>query len=92
MIATWYVEAGKYNVLPIDSRGTLRIADPRPQIAATARSYTYYPQTQGDTDERRAQILNRPHSHHGRRRNPQGRRGRRAALGTATCRAASRSS
>ena len=34
MIATWYVEAGKYNVLPIDSRGQLRAADPRPQIAA----------------------------------------------------------
>src|SRR6185369_3692638 len=33
MIATWYVEAGRYGVLPIDSRGTLRFADPRPQIA-----------------------------------------------------------
>src|SRR5438874_1956622 len=33
MIATWYVEAGKYNVLPIDSRGTLRFVDPRPRIA-----------------------------------------------------------
>ncbi|HEY1653535.1 MAG TPA: arylsulfatase, partial [Candidatus Tumulicola sp.] len=27
MIARWYVEAGKYDVLPIDSRGTLRFAD-----------------------------------------------------------------
>ena len=26
MIGMWYVEAGKYNVLPIDSRGTLRFA------------------------------------------------------------------
>ncbi len=46
MIATWYVEAGKYNVLPIDSRGTLRFADPRPQLAAERKSYIYYPGTQ----------------------------------------------
>ena len=46
MIATWYVEAGKYNVLPIDSRGTLRLAEERPQIALARTSYTYYPGTQ----------------------------------------------
>ena len=33
MIALWYVEAGKYNVLPIDSRGSTRLLDPRPQAA-----------------------------------------------------------
>jgi arylsulfatase len=27
MIAQWYVEAGKYNVLPIDGRGSQRVAD-----------------------------------------------------------------
>ena len=32
MIAMWYVEAGKYKVLPIDSRLTLRFADERPQL------------------------------------------------------------
>ena len=26
MISLWYVEAGKYNVLPLDGRGTQRIA------------------------------------------------------------------
>ena len=31
MIATWYAEAGKYNVLPIDGRGVLRFADERPE-------------------------------------------------------------
>ena len=35
MIALWYTEAGKYNVLPLDSRGTMRFADERPQIAAS---------------------------------------------------------
>ena len=37
MIALWYIEAGKYNVLPLDSRGTLRFADERPQLTRTAR-------------------------------------------------------
>jgi arylsulfatase len=33
MIGMWYLEAGKYDVLPIDSRGALRFADERPQVA-----------------------------------------------------------
>jgi arylsulfatase len=32
MIALWYIEAGKYNVFPLDSRGTSRFADERPQL------------------------------------------------------------
>ncbi|NIP67883.1 MAG: hypothetical protein GTO04_01455, partial [Planctomycetales bacterium] len=46
MIAQWYVEAGKYNVLPIDGRGAQRVADERPAIAVARTSYTYYPGTQ----------------------------------------------
>ncbi|KQW72106.1 arylsulfatase [Phenylobacterium sp. Root77] len=46
MIGMWYVEAGKYDVLPIDSRGTLRFADERPQIAVDRKKYVYYPGTQ----------------------------------------------
>ncbi len=62
MIATWYVEAGKYNVLPVDSRGTLRFADQRPQIAVERTSYTYYPGTQMVPANAGANVLNRPHS------------------------------
>jgi len=62
MIATWYVEAGKYNVLPVDSRGTLRLADPRPQIAVARESYTYYPGTQMVPSNACPNVLNRPHS------------------------------
>jgi arylsulfatase len=62
MIATWYVEAGKYNVLPVDSRGTLRFADPRPQIAVARTSYTYYPGTQMVPVNAGPVVLNRPHS------------------------------
>lgn len=46
MIGMWYVEAGKYNVLPIDSRGTMRMVDERPQIAPKRDRYVYYPGTQ----------------------------------------------
>ncbi|MBE0616857.1 MAG: arylsulfatase [Proteobacteria bacterium] len=62
MIATWYVEAGKYNVLPVDSRGTMRFADPRPQIAVARDSYTYYPDTQAVPINACPNVLNRPHS------------------------------
>jgi arylsulfatase len=62
MIATWYVEAGKYNVLPVDSRGTLRFADPRPQIAPPRNSYIVYPNTQMIPIYAGPQFLNRPFS------------------------------
>ena len=62
MVATWYVEAGKYGVLPIDSRGTLRLAEPRPQIALPRNSYTYYPGTQAVPLNACPHILNRAYS------------------------------
>ena len=46
MIGMWYVEAGKYKVLPIDSRLTARITDERPQIAENRKRYIYYAGTQ----------------------------------------------
>jgi arylsulfatase len=62
MIGMWYVEAGKYNVLPIDSRGTLRFADERPQIAVARTSYALYPGTQMVPPNCGPLVLNRPHS------------------------------
>ncbi|MGB0383997.1 MAG: arylsulfatase [Ardenticatenaceae bacterium] len=58
MIATWYVEAGKYNVLPVDGRSSERTAD-RPQNVG---SYTYYPGTQPVPTAAAPQVLNRSHS------------------------------
>ena len=81
MIAMWYVEAGKYNVLPIDSRGTLRFADPRPQIAADRKSYIYYPGTQMVPINAGPTVLNRPHSLTADVEIPEGWRGGRAVLG-----------
>ena len=62
MIAQWYVEAGKYNVLPVDGRGQQRFADERPQIAADRSSYTFFPGTQEVPVNAAANIINRPHS------------------------------
>jgi arylsulfatase len=62
MIGMWYVEAGKYNVLPIDSRGTQRFAVERPQITADRQRYIYYPGTQMVPLNAAPRVLNRPHS------------------------------
>ena len=62
MIAQWYVEAGKYNVLPVDGRGQQRFTEPRPQIAPPRDSYTYYPGTQEVPVNAAPPIINRPHS------------------------------
>jgi arylsulfatase len=62
MIAQWYVEAGKYNVLPVDGRGQQRFADERPVIAKDRTSYVYYPGTQEVPFNAAAKIINRPHS------------------------------
>jgi arylsulfatase len=62
MIATWYTEAGKYNVLPLDSRGQMRFADERPELTADRQVYTYYPGTQTVPENVAAKVLNRAHS------------------------------
>ncbi|MBJ7341866.1 arylsulfatase [Mycolicibacterium sp.] len=62
MIAMWYTEAGRYDVLPIDSRATARIADERPQIAQSRDRYVLYPGTQSIPAAAAPKILNRPYS------------------------------
>jgi arylsulfatase len=62
MIATWYAEAGKYNVLPIDSRGVTRLIEERPQLARPRDLYVYYPGTSSVANKIAARVLNRPHS------------------------------
>jgi arylsulfatase len=62
MIAQWYVEAGKYNVMPVDGRGPIRVMDERPTIAVARTSYTYYPDTQPVAVSAGANVMNRPHS------------------------------
>ena len=46
LIAQWYVEAGKYDVLPIDGSAAARLLVERPQIALPRDRYVYRPRTQ----------------------------------------------
>ena len=62
MIGMWYNEASKYNVLPIDGRGTQRIAIERPKVAETLDRYVLYPGTQAIPAAAAPKTLNRPHS------------------------------
>jgi arylsulfatase len=62
MIALWYNEAGKYNVLPVDSRGVQRIAEERPQSAGPRDRYILYPGTQSVPAAAAPRILNRPYT------------------------------
>src|SRR5262249_44410099 len=48
--------------LPIDSRGTLRLAEERPQIAVDRKQYVYYPGTQIVPSNAAPRVLNVPHS------------------------------
>ena len=62
MIAMWYVEAGRYNVLPIDGSALERLMLERPQIADARTSYTFRPNTQVLPAAVAPRVLNRPHS------------------------------
>lgn len=62
MIGMWYAEAGKYDVMPIDSRGTARLGERRPQIAANRTKYIYYPGTQMVPSNAAPQLTNVPHA------------------------------
>jgi arylsulfatase A-like enzyme len=62
MIATWYVEAGKFDVMPIDGSGLARMMAEKPLIALPRDSYTYLPNTQSIPNFAAPKVLNRPHS------------------------------
>jgi arylsulfatase len=62
LIAQWYVEAGKYNVLPIDGTGAQRMIVERPQVAEPRTHYIYRPGTQTQPFWVGPRVLNRPHS------------------------------
>jgi arylsulfatase len=43
LVERWWVEAGKYNVLPLDSRMQTRMAERKPSAAGPQERYVYYP-------------------------------------------------
>jgi hypothetical protein len=62
MISLWYVQAGKYDVLPIDGSALQRAMVERPQIAETRDQYTFWPGTQAVPFFAGPRVLNRPHA------------------------------
>jgi arylsulfatase A-like enzyme len=62
MIAQWYVEAGRYDVLPIDGSGAARLMVERPQVAVPRDRYVYRPGTQTVPAWVSPRLLNRAHS------------------------------
>jgi arylsulfatase len=62
LIATWYVEAGKYDVMPIDGSGLARIIAEKPMVALPRDRFTFRPGTQSVPFNAAPRVLNRPHS------------------------------
>jgi arylsulfatase A-like enzyme len=62
LIATWYAEAGKYGVLPVDGSGLARMVAEKPLVAAPRDRYAYLPNTQSVPFFAGPRVLNRPHS------------------------------
>jgi arylsulfatase len=62
LIGMWYVQAGKYDVLPVDGSGLARMVAEKPQAAAPRDRYVYRPDTQSVPYFAGPHLLNRPHS------------------------------
>ncbi|HET6713328.1 MAG TPA: arylsulfatase [Actinomycetota bacterium] len=62
MIGTWYVEAGKYDVMPIDGSALARLVVDKPLVASPRDRYIYRPGTQSVPFFAGPRLLNRPHS------------------------------
>jgi arylsulfatase len=62
LIAQWYVEAGRYGVLPIDGTAVTRLMTERPQLTEARTSYTFWPGTEAVPFAVAPRVLNRPHS------------------------------
>ncbi|AKF79883.1 arylsulfatase [Myxococcus fulvus 124B02] len=62
MIALWYVEAGRYNVLPLTAPDVSLFSLERPQLSPDRKRYVYRPHTSPAPENVAVHVLNRPHS------------------------------
>jgi arylsulfatase A-like enzyme len=62
LISTWYVEAGRHGVLPIDGSGLARMVAEKPLVAPPRDHFTLRPNTQSVPFFAGPRVLNRPHS------------------------------
>ena len=62
LIGTWYVEAGKYDVMPVDGSGLARMMVEKPHVSLPRNQYIYRPGTQSIPNFAAPRLHNRPHS------------------------------
>jgi arylsulfatase len=62
MITRWYVEAGKYQVLPLDGSLMQRFATERPRLTKSRNQYVFYPDLSVVPIGSTPAVFNRPHS------------------------------
>jgi len=63
LVKLWWVEAGKYNALPLENRGVVEIlGTERPQIAKQRSRYLYYPGTAEVPESVAPNIRNRSYT------------------------------
>ena len=62
LIDRWWIEAGKYDVLPLDARLQARFAEPKPMLAGDATRYVYYPDAAPLLEYVAASVHNRSHT------------------------------
>ena len=64
MRVRWFVEATKYNVLPLDDRGVTRISDlyAKPKVIHSRTKYVYYPDTAEIPESIASNVKNTPHT------------------------------
>ncbi len=62
LIERWWIEAGKYNVLPLDSRMQLRMGERKPSTVSTGNRHVYYPGMAAQFEYTAVNLKNRSHS------------------------------
>jgi arylsulfatase len=62
LVERWWVEAGKYNVLPLDSRMQARMAERKPSTVASGNRHVYYPGMAPQFEYTAVDLKNRSHT------------------------------
>lgn len=62
LIQLWFAEAGRFNVLPLDARGQVRLAEPRPQLTPDRKRFIYLPGGGSIPENVAANVKNRSHT------------------------------
>jgi len=62
LVERWWIEAGKYNVLPLDSRMQLRMSERKPSTVPAGNRYVYYPGGAPQFEYTAVNVKNRSHT------------------------------